>query len=416
MGTRPWPVALLGLVVACKGGAPTAVQRDAGGGAVPAASGSGSDSSDAIARAIDASPSIVATPIAPGSPPPPGARKGLVVVGGATFRDAAGANAVYLLGHVSATFSRLGVIHLVDGRLAIEIKDLAEGCPTDATEFLARSVDVTDLDADGIAELGFGYRVGCAPDLALKVLVLEGGTKYILRGTDATAARADPALDRWPAGAYAAAQDRYAAAAAASAGTATADLFAAPRSGDDFPTIDLSRTDGDVGIEMSYPRLDGLPAPAIATLTRQMRDLIGADSYRGDSDSSGTYYGQCSVTVATPELIGIECRTMNDVLSKADLAAGTGGAPGDYTRTMINVWLDPGLPAVDPLDLLGDRAALAANCGPFDPDQVRFAPDGITVVPGLDTTPLDTCTESPLGWDQLRPRTPRARAVVARFE
>jgi len=411
VGTGPRLVTLLVLLVACKGGAPPAVQRDAGG------SGSGGGGGSAVASPIDAGPSIVVTPIAPGSPAPPGARKGMVVVGGVTFRDAAGDNAVYLLGHVSATFSRLGVIHLVDGRLAIEIKDLAEGCATAATEFLARSVDVTDLDADGIAELGVGYRVGCAPDLALKVLVLEAGTKYILRGTDATAARPDPASDRWPGGSYAAAQERYAAAAAASAGTASPDLFAAPRAGADFPTIDLSRTDGDVHIDMSYPRLDGLPAPATATLTRWMREIIGADSYQGDPDDSGTYTGQCDVTVATPELIGIECRTMNDVLSKADLAAGTGGAPGDYTRTMINVWLDlPGLPAVDPLELLGDKAALTANCGPFAADQVRFAPDGITVVPSLDTTPPDTCTESPLGWDRLRPRTPRARAVVARFE
>ena len=47
------------------------------------------------------------------------------------------------------------------------------------------ALEVTDLDHDGIGELWFGYEVGCRSDVSpntYKLLALEGGNKYILRG------------------------------------------------------------------------------------------------------------------------------------------------------------------------------------------------------------------------------------------
>ncbi len=67
-----------------------------------------------------------------------------------------------------------------------EVRELANACPFDLTnEVRDTSVGVTDLDADGIGELTFAYVVGCRSDvspLTMKLLLLEGKDKHILRG------------------------------------------------------------------------------------------------------------------------------------------------------------------------------------------------------------------------------------------
>lgn len=67
------------------------------------------------------------------------------------------------------------------------IKEAAERCELDLmNEFLDTSVAVTDLDNNGVGELTFAYRTACRSDLspaAFKVMVLEGGKKWALRGT-----------------------------------------------------------------------------------------------------------------------------------------------------------------------------------------------------------------------------------------
>jgi hypothetical protein len=72
---------------------------------------------------------------------------------------------------------------------------------------------VTDLDHDGVGEVTFAYLLNCAGDVSparLKLLVLEDGAKYIIRGSSyarpgdgaglpALAAPApEPAAGRWP--------------------------------------------------------------------------------------------------------------------------------------------------------------------------------------------------------------------------
>jgi hypothetical protein len=116
---------------------------------------------------------------------------------------------------------RIQVRHEVGGRLVREVRDALGECEFDAvTSYAADAFALTDLDGDGIRELTFAYYQTCTSDLSpytLKVLVLEGGDKYILRGQsliedlspdDAGADvggehAAEPPETRWPAGFYA---------------------------------------------------------------------------------------------------------------------------------------------------------------------------------------------------------------------
>lgn len=76
-----------------------------------------------------------------------------------------------------------------DGRLkrVREIREELKACLFDLTnEVRATSVAVTDLDGDGIGELTFAYVSGCRSDVSplnMKLLMLEGGDKHILRGS-----------------------------------------------------------------------------------------------------------------------------------------------------------------------------------------------------------------------------------------
>lgn len=69
-----------------------------------------------------------------------------------------------------------------------EVKELEPPCELDLSARFFHPVsglEVTDLDGDGVAELTFGYKTRCAGDVsphAMKVLVLEGKDKHILRG------------------------------------------------------------------------------------------------------------------------------------------------------------------------------------------------------------------------------------------
>jgi hypothetical protein len=60
-------------------------------------------------------------------------------------------------------------------------------CEFDLTDkVLPRSVSVTDLDGDGVAETSFMYRLACRSDVSpadLKLIMHEGAAKYAIRGT-----------------------------------------------------------------------------------------------------------------------------------------------------------------------------------------------------------------------------------------
>lgn len=71
-------------------------------------------------------------------------------------------------------------------RLVVAVRDHLDRCQFDlVARFVPASFDVTDLDGDGIGEVTFAYELGCRTGVSpipLKLLTLEGGDKYIIRG------------------------------------------------------------------------------------------------------------------------------------------------------------------------------------------------------------------------------------------
>jgi hypothetical protein len=71
-------------------------------------------------------------------------------------------------------------------RLYRDLTDYVLGCEFDLILYHLDAVELTDLDADNIGEITFGYRSHCTSDVSpstQKVLTFENGDKYILRGT-----------------------------------------------------------------------------------------------------------------------------------------------------------------------------------------------------------------------------------------
>lgn len=107
----------------------------------------------------------------------------------------------------------------------LPVRDFSEpNCPLGpSAKFHDAARTVTDLDGDGIAEVTFAYEVACRSDVSpstYKLLVLEGGTKYILRGETTVdpgdgviggTFTADPAEAKWPAAFLAAAKKLWSA-------------------------------------------------------------------------------------------------------------------------------------------------------------------------------------------------------------
>lgn len=91
--------------------------------------------------------------------------------------------------------------------------DFVRECEVDVVlDYAPGSLQVTDVDGDGIAETSFVYQLGCMGGLdpaELKLILHEGATKYAIRGsTDlrdfeptypGPTMRPDPALQRVPA-------------------------------------------------------------------------------------------------------------------------------------------------------------------------------------------------------------------------
>jgi len=64
--------------------------------------------------------------------------------------------------------------------------DFVKDCPFDITlEYIDRSLSVTDLDSNGLAETSFVYRLSCKSDVSpddMKLIMHEGNKKYAVRG------------------------------------------------------------------------------------------------------------------------------------------------------------------------------------------------------------------------------------------
>lgn len=68
-----------------------------------------------------------------------------------------------------------------------KINDFIKDCPVDITlQYMPKSLSVTDLDKNGIAETTFLYRMSCKGDVSeddMKLMMHEGDTKYAIRGS-----------------------------------------------------------------------------------------------------------------------------------------------------------------------------------------------------------------------------------------
>lgn len=78
------------------------------------------------------------------------------------------------------------VTHSLGAQQVWKAKDFVNRCEFDLElEMLDDSIEVTDLDNDGLAEISFLYKLGCRSDVSpldVKLLMYEGTTKYALRG------------------------------------------------------------------------------------------------------------------------------------------------------------------------------------------------------------------------------------------
>jgi hypothetical protein len=117
------------------------------------------------------------------------------LVTGARFNDASGENFVLLSridkdGDNGGSSIYLHATHYAraGGELKTlrEVKDRTENCEFDNNTFFSEgSLQITDLDKDGTGEVTFAYELICTSDVSpseLKLLLLEGGDKYIIRG------------------------------------------------------------------------------------------------------------------------------------------------------------------------------------------------------------------------------------------
>ncbi len=216
-------------------GAPVAAP--AVGSAAPAtvdlgsAAGSGSD---AVAPP---SAGLVVTPLTDDVVLPASTPKGAKVFSGGQFTDANGVNLVVLTvtGVTTGDAPRrlLQVSHVVrsaagDRELRL-VKELIE-CDAVTGAFAEDTLRVTDLDHDELAEVSFAYSTWCdvSGDIETKqkLLLLENGTKYILRQeasstggggyggdgygeTGGGSISPEPKRAAWPAEFYAFARERW---------------------------------------------------------------------------------------------------------------------------------------------------------------------------------------------------------------
>ena len=143
-----------------------------------------------------------------------------VIHAGMRFTDKNGSNVVLLVHQVEGggdmNNRRLWIYHYVEAsgkrRVLRTVRDQEENCELDnVAGFVEGSLAVTDLDGDGLGEIAFAYDLGCMSDVSpkgRKVVVLENGEKWILRGQSRVdpgggprlggSFTPDPPHNRWP--------------------------------------------------------------------------------------------------------------------------------------------------------------------------------------------------------------------------
>lgn len=189
---------------------------------VPSSSGSGSATSSlpvaVLPPSSTASSGLVGGVLSPRVAAEHAGLKPAGAVAGLGFRDANGSNIVVLrkstavAGGISLMADQIAQRGTGRRRVLREVRDGMPACPVDLTaEFVHGSLGVRDDDGDGIGEVHFAYRLACRGDVSpaeQKLLVLEDGKKYILRGETITAYASfvdpvpEPVPEGWPHGVY----------------------------------------------------------------------------------------------------------------------------------------------------------------------------------------------------------------------
>lgn len=79
------------------------------------------------------------------------------------------------------------IVNVDDLKQLWKINDFIKDCPVDITlQYMPKSLSITDLDKNGIAETTFLYRMSCKGDVSeddMKLMMHEGETKYAIRGS-----------------------------------------------------------------------------------------------------------------------------------------------------------------------------------------------------------------------------------------
>lgn len=109
------------------------------------------------------------------------------IVGKKFWKDTNGENIVLFTKQMHELFVYHYSINGDDIKLLRKVYDFSEkGCEYDLfADFVSNATTVTDLDNNNLGEITFAYKLACISDLSpigLKLLVLENGNKYIIRG------------------------------------------------------------------------------------------------------------------------------------------------------------------------------------------------------------------------------------------
>lgn len=102
------------------------------------------------------------------------------------WNDTKGENIVLFTQKEKELFVYHYLIDADNPKLLRKIYDAEKDCDYDLTlEFVEEAIKLTDLDNDSIGELTFAYKIACISDVSpvgLKLVMLEDGKKFILRG------------------------------------------------------------------------------------------------------------------------------------------------------------------------------------------------------------------------------------------
>lgn len=102
------------------------------------------------------------------------------------WKDSSGENIVLFTKNEKNIYVYHYVINGNNTQLLRKVYDFEKECDYDLfLGFVSNSITITDLDKNDIGEITFAYKKGCISDvspLTLKLLILEDGNKYIIRG------------------------------------------------------------------------------------------------------------------------------------------------------------------------------------------------------------------------------------------